>query len=133
MLGVLGNQVDLLVTAAPIAVPQVRGGRARALLVTSPQRMTALPDVPSTAELGMAGFNATNWFGIATPKGTPSAVIVRLHQEVQKAFGSADFAKRFADQGAQTGGMAPDQFQKFVRDETRAWGAVVKAAGVQPE
>ena len=133
MLGVLANQVDLLVTAAPTAIAQVKGGRARALLVTSAQRLTSLPDVPTAAELGLPAFNAANWFGLAAPKGTPPAVLARLQQEVQKAFASPDFAKRFTDQGAQTGGMAVDAFQSFVHSETQRWGAIIKAAGVQPE
>ena len=133
MLGVVSNQVDVLVTAAPTAIPQVRGGRARAMLVTSAKRLPSLPDVPTAAELGMPGFNATNWFGLAAPKGTPAAIIDKLQTEVKKALSSPDLAKRFADQGAEPGGMPVADFQKFVRAETVSWGAAIQAAGVKPE
>lgn len=133
MLGVISGQVDLVVTAAPTAVPQVKGGKGRALLVTSPQRLAALPDAPTSAQLGLQGFTATNWFGIAAPKGTPQAIIDKMQAEVKKAVESPDLAKRFADQGADVGAMAPADFQKYVRSQTEDWGRVIKAAGVQAE
>lgn len=133
MLGVISGQVDLVVTAAPTAIPQVKGGKGRALLVTSPQRLAALPDAPTSAQLGLQGFTATNWFGIAAPKGTPQAIIDKMQAEVKKAVESPDLAKRFADQGADVGAMAPADFQKYVRSQTEDWGRVIKAAGVQAE
>lgn len=133
MLGVISGQVDLVVTAAPTAIPQVRGGKGRALLVTSPQRLAALPDAPTSAQLGLKDFTATNWFGVAAPKGTPQAIIDRMQAEVKKAVESPDLAKRFADQGASVGAMAPAEFQSYVRSQTEDWGRVIKAAGVQAE
>lgn len=131
--GVMAGEVDILVTAAPTAIPAVAGGRVRALMVTSPKRLPALPDVPTTAEVGLKDFNATNWFGIAAPKGTPKPVIDKLQAEVKKAFAAPDLLKRFADQGAEPGGMPVADFQKLVRDETQRWGKLIQAAGVQPE
>ncbi|HWT20158.1 MAG TPA: tripartite tricarboxylate transporter substrate binding protein [Variovorax sp.] len=133
MLGVVSGQVDVLVTAAPTAIPQVRGGKVRALLVTSAQRLDALPDVPTSSEAGMKAFNATNWFGIAAPKGTPQPIIDKMQAEVKRALTSPDLARRFAEQGASPGGMAAADFQKYVKSQTQDWGAVIKAAGVQPE
>jgi tripartite-type tricarboxylate transporter receptor subunit TctC len=133
MLGVVSGQVDVLVTAAPTAIAQAKGGKVRALLVTSPKRLGALPDVPTSAQAGMRGFNATNWFGIAAPKGTPQAIIDKLQAEVKRALASPDLIQRFADQGAEPGGMAVADFQKYVKSQTQDWGAVIKAAGVQPE
>jgi tripartite-type tricarboxylate transporter receptor subunit TctC len=131
--GVMAGEVDILVTAAPTAIPVVAGGRVRALMVTSPKRLASLPDVPTTTEVGLKDFNATNWFGIAAPKGTPKPVIDKLQAEVKKAFSSQDLLKRFADQGAEPGGMPVADFQKLVRDETQHWGKLIQAAGVQPE
>lgn len=131
--GVMAGEVDILVTAAPTAIPAVAGGRVRALMVTSPKRLPALPDVPTTAEVGLKDFNATNWFGIAAPKGTPKPIIDKLQAEVKKAFASPDLLKRYADQGAEPGGMPVAEFQKLVRDETQRWGKLIHAAGVQPE
>ena len=131
--GVMAGEVDILVTAAPTAIPAVAGGRVRALMVTSAKRLPALPDVPTTAELGMKDFNATNWFGLAAPKGTPQPVINKLQAEVQKALTAPELLKRFAEQGAEPGGMPSADFQKFVREETRRWGALIRQAGVKPE
>jgi len=123
----------VLVTAAPTAIPQVKGGKVRALLVTSPQRLGALPDVPTSAEAGLKEFTATNWFGIAAPKGTPQPIVEKLQAEVKKALASPDLAKRFAEQGASPGGASTADFGKFVQGQTQSWGAVIKAAGVQPD
>ncbi|MGK6309919.1 Bug family tripartite tricarboxylate transporter substrate binding protein [Variovorax sp. DT-64] len=133
MLGVVSGQIDVLVTAAPTAIPQVKGGKVRALLVTSPKRLDALPEVPTSAEAGMKAFAATNWFGIAAPKGTPQAIIDKLQAEVKKALASPELVKRFAEQGASPGGMATAEFQTFLKRQTQDWSAVIKAAGVQPE
>ena len=133
MLNVVSGSVDFLVTAAPTAIPQANGGKIRALAVTSPSRITTLANVPTTAEAGLKDFNATNWFGIAAPKGTPQAVIDKLHAEVKKALASPDLTKRFADQGAEPGGISPAEFQAFVKAETERWGKVIHAAGVKPE
>lgn len=131
MLGVVSGQVDVLVTAAPTAIPQVKGGKVRALMVTSPKRLPSLPDVPTTAELGLAGFNATNWFGLAAPRGTPPAILERLQAEVKKALAQPDLTKRFAEQGAEPGGMSPAEFQAFVKAETQSWGRLIKTTGVE--
>ena len=133
MLNVVSGSVDFLVTAAPTAIPQVNGGKIRALAVTSPARIATLGNVPTTAEAGLKDFNATNWFGLAAPKGTPQPVIDKLHAEVKKALASPDLAKRFNDQGAEPGGVSPAEFQLFVRAETERWGKVIRAAGVKPE
>lgn len=133
LLGVVSGQVDVLVTASPTAIAQVKGGKVRALLVTAPQRIAALPDTPTSAEAGLKDFTATNWFGVAAPKGTPQPVIEKMQAEVKRALESPELRARFADQGATVGGMTPAAFQDFVRSQTQAWGRVVKAAGVQPE
>lgn len=131
MLGVVSGQVDILVTAAPTAISQVRGGKVRALMVTSAKRLPSLPDVPTTAELGLKAFTASNWFGVAAPKGTPQPIIDKLQAEIKKALAAPDLAKRFADQGAEPGGLTPAEFQKFVRAETQAWGQLIKSTGVE--
>lgn len=131
--GVMSGEVDILVTAAPTTIPAVSGGRVRALMVTSPKRLSALPDVPTAAELGLKDFNATNWFGLAAPKGTSQAVIDKLQTEVKKALSSPDLQKRFAEQGAEPGGMPVADFQKMVASETQRWGQLIQAAGIKPE
>jgi len=133
MLGVMSSQVDLLITAGPTAVPQVKGRKIRALAVTGDKRLASLPDVPTFKEAGLPGYTVTNWFGLAAPKGTPPEVVARLQQEVKKALGDKALTDRFALQGAQPGGMGPADFASFIKQETLVWGAVAKTSGVKPE
>jgi len=133
LLGVVSGQVDVLVTASPTAIAQVKGGKVRALLVTAPQRLSALPDTPTSAEAELKNFTATNWFGIAAPKGTPQPTVDKMRAEVRRALQSPELIARFNEQGATVGGMSPAEFQAFVRNQTQEWGRVVKAAGVQPD
>jgi tripartite-type tricarboxylate transporter receptor subunit TctC len=133
MLGLISNQVDLLITAAPTAVPQVQGGKVRALAVTGEQRLPALPDVPTFKEIGWAGYTVTNWFGLAAPKGTPKEIVDKLQSEVAKALADARLKERFAAMGAKPGGIAPSEFAQLVRSETQAWAEVSRSAGVKPD
>lgn len=123
----------MLVTASPTAIAQVRAGKVRALLVTAPGRLAALPDTPTGAEAGLKDFTATNWFGLAAPRGTPQAIVDKMQAEVKRALASPELRARFAEQGADAGGMSPAAFQQFVRSQTRDWGRVVLSAGVHPE
>ena len=133
MLGVMSGQVDLLITASPTAIPQVKGGKVRALAVTGDKRLAGLPDVPTFREAGLPSYTVTNWFGLAAPKGTPPEVVARLQGEVKKALADPALRERFAQQGALPGGMAPADFASFIRQETQIWGAVARIAGVKPE
>lgn len=133
MLGVMSGQVDLLITASPTAIPQVKGGKVRALAVTGEKRLAGLPDVPTFKEAGLPSYTVTNWFGLAAPKGTPPEVVARLQGEVKKALADPALRERFAQQGAQPGGMSPADFAGFIRQETQVWGAVARIAGVKPE
>jgi tripartite-type tricarboxylate transporter receptor subunit TctC len=133
MLGVMSGQVDLLITASPTAIPQVKGGKVRALAVTGDRRLAGLPDVPTFKEAGLPSYTVTNWFGLAAPKGTPPEVVARLQAEVKKALVDPALRERFAQQGAQPGGMSPADFASFIRQETQIWGAVARIAGVKPE
>ncbi len=133
MLGVMSGQVDLLITASPTAIPQVKGGKVRALAVTGDKRLAGLPDVPTFREAGLPSYTVTNWFGLAAPKGTPPEVVARLQAEVKKALSDPGLRERFAQQGALPGGMAPADFASFIRQETQIWGAVARIAGVKPE
>lgn len=133
MLGVMSGQVDLLITASPTAISQVKGGKVRALAVTGDKRLAGLPDVPTFKEAGLPSYTVTNWFGLAAPKGTPPEVVARLQGEVKKALADPALRERFAQQGAQPGGMSPADFAGFIRQETQIWGAVARIAGVKPE
>ena len=133
MLGVMSNQVDLLITASPTAMAQVKGGKVRALAVTGDRRLAGLPDVSTFKEAGLPGYTVTNWFGLAAPKGTPPDVVNRLQGEVKKALADTALRERFAQQGAQPGGISPAEFTSFIRQETKTWGEAATIAGVKPE
>jgi tripartite-type tricarboxylate transporter receptor subunit TctC len=133
MTGIISSQVDLLITASPTVMGQIRGGKIRALAVSGVKRSAAFPEVPTFAEIGLPGYTVTGWFGLAVPRGTPKEVIAKLHAETVKALADPALRTRLLDQGAEPGGMAPEAFAKFVRDETVRWGELAKAAGVKPE
>ena len=133
MLAVVSGQVDVLVTASPTAIPQVKGGKLRALAVTGDKRLSSLPDVPTFKEAGLRGYTVTNWFGLVAPRGTPPELVDKLQAEVKKALADPALRERLAQQGAQPGGMAPADFAGFIKQETLIWGTVAKLAGVKPE
>ncbi|MEN9538368.1 MAG: hypothetical protein RLZZ126_603 [Pseudomonadota bacterium] len=133
MVGLLGGQVDLLITAAPTAVPQVQGGKVRALAVTGDRSLPGLPGVPTFKDVGLPGYKVTNWFGLAAPRGTPKDIVDRMQSEVAKALSDARVVERLAALGAQPGGMSSTEFAAFIRAETRQWGDISKTAGVRPE
>lgn len=130
---VMAGQIDILVTAAPTAVPVVKGGKVRALAVTGDTKLRALPSVPTFAEAGLPSFKVMNWFGIAAPKGTPKAIVDKLHAEVVKALADPKLRSNFEEQGALPGGLPPAKFDTHVQDEMAAWAAVVRRANVKPD
>ncbi len=133
MTGVVSSNVDLLITATPTALGQVKGGRIRALAITGAQRSAAFPDVPTFAEVGLPGYTVTGWFGLAVPKGTPREIVAKIHADTAKALTDPGLRERIAAQGAEPGGIAPEAFAQFIRDETKRWGELARAAGVKPE
>jgi tripartite-type tricarboxylate transporter receptor subunit TctC len=133
MLGVMSGQVDLLITASPTAIAQLKGGKIRALAITGDKRLASLPEVPTFKEAGLSGYTVTNWFGLAAPKGTPPAVVNRLQAEVKKALDDAGLRERFAQQGALPGGISSGDFAAFIKQETVVWGNISKLAGVKAE
>jgi tripartite-type tricarboxylate transporter receptor subunit TctC len=129
----IGGNVDLLITAAPTAMTQTKGGRARALAVTGAKRSIAYPDVPTFVELGYPNYTVANWYGLAAPKGTPHDVVDRIYAQVQKALADPGVKERLAQQGAEPLDMNGDAFGRFVKQETQRWTAVSRVAGVKPE
>jgi tripartite-type tricarboxylate transporter receptor subunit TctC len=114
-----------------VAVPQVKGGRLRALAVTSPQRMPGLPDVPTMGQLGLPECEFTTWTGLAAPAGTPTPVIDRLYVEISKVAHSAEAKQWFAELGNEPGNESPQATATIVRADHDKWGALIKAAGIK--
>ena len=127
----LGNQLDFMFIGIPSAVGQVKAGRLRALGVTTLQRTAALPDVPTVAEGGVPGFEASTWFGVFAPAKTPKPIIDRLNGEIKQMLGSKATQDQLLTQGAEPWDMSPAEFTKFVSSEIRKWAEVVKASGAQ--
>jgi tripartite-type tricarboxylate transporter receptor subunit TctC len=133
MQDLMAGQIDILITAVPTALGQIKGNRLRALAVTGEKRVSALGAVPTFKEAGMPNYNVVNWFGLAAPKGTPNEVILKLHAGVKKALLDPAMLTSLEQQGAEPGGMEPKAFADFVRNETRTWTAVAKRANVRSE
>lgn len=129
----VGGHVDMAVSSVPPAVPLVRSGKLRALAVTSSKRSEALPDVPTMAELGFAGYEFNTWVGAAAPKGTPTEIVARLREGLVATLAAAEVQATLRDQGAVPVGSTPEQFRQFVRDEIAKSDRIVAEANIQPE
>jgi tripartite-type tricarboxylate transporter receptor subunit TctC len=129
----IAGQVDTTFTGSTVVLPHVRAGRLRALAVSSAQRIPALPDVPTVAESGFAGFEADQWYGLVAPVATPAAVVSRLNAEVNRALAQADVAEQFAREGAVAVPGTPQSFGDLIRREIPRWAEVVKAGNVKAD
>ena len=131
LLDLIGGTMDLMFDNLPSALPQIRAGKLKALAVTSAQRSAAVPDLPTIAEAGpLPGFDASSWFGLLAPAGTPSDIVNRIQQECAKALGTPALKERLLSQGAIPSGSTPAQFAGFIAAETKKWARVVRAANI---
>ncbi|MDE1568504.1 Bug family tripartite tricarboxylate transporter substrate binding protein [Aquabacter sp. P-9] len=127
----VGGQVDLSFDNLPSSIAQIRAGNLRPIAVTSAERSAALPDVPTIAESGVPGFDASSWFAIFAPAGTPKAIVDKLNAAANKSLGEAAVKQRYAEVGAQMNVMTPDQLGAFVKAEQAKWSKVVKESGAK--
>ena len=132
LLDLIGGTMDLMFDNLPSSLQQIKAGKLVALAVTSSQRSAALPDVPTIAEAGpVKGFEASSWFGLLAPAGTPHEIVNRVQQETAKALASPALKERLVSQGAIPSGNTPDAFGRFIADEAKKWAQVVKASGAK--
>jgi len=131
MTDLLGGQVQSFMSSVPSALAQIRGGRLRAIAVTSAKRAAEMPEVPAIAESGYAGFDATTWYGLLAPAGTPAAVIKRLNAEVNRVLGMPDVSGRLAAEGGEVLGGSPERFASLLRADHAKWGRIVKESGAK--
>jgi len=130
---VIAGQVEILFGSLPAVLPHAKSGRVRALAVGTPKRSPSLPDVPTVAESGYRGFDASLWLAIMAPAGTPQPVIERLHKEVVAAVSDKATAESLDKNGAEPITSTPAELAAMIRDGVPKYAAIVKAAGVKPE
>jgi tripartite-type tricarboxylate transporter receptor subunit TctC len=130
---VLGGQVDIMIDNTPTVLPYVKQGKLRALAVTSLNRVSQLPDVPTVAESGQPGFEAVAWGGLALPPGTATALARGINESFNKALTTAAVRGRFSDLGVDIFISQPSDLSDYARKETAKWAAVVKRAGIEPQ
>ncbi|MDH4392808.1 MAG: tripartite tricarboxylate transporter substrate binding protein [Aquabacterium sp.] len=134
LIDLMGGSMDLMFDNLPSALPHIRSGRLKALAVTSAKRSEAIPELPTIAEAGgptLAGYEASSWFGLVVPAGTPPEVVNRLQGETAKALASPALKERLQSQGAIPSGMPSADFAKFIAAETAKWAKVVKIANAK--
>ncbi|HET7765096.1 MAG TPA: tripartite tricarboxylate transporter substrate binding protein [Burkholderiales bacterium] len=133
MADVVAGNTQIVIGSLIQMLPQIHSGRLKILGVGSAKRVPALPDVPTISEAGVPGYEATNWWGIVAPAGTPRPVIDRLHKELSAVLATSETRKRFETEGGEAIQMSSDDFGKFIVAETAKWAKVVKEAGIKPE
>lgn len=131
MVDVVGGNVDLYVSSVASLLAHVRGGKVRALAITSAHRAPELPDVATVAEQGFPGFDASTWFGMTAPAATPPAIIAELQRGVAAALQSPSVVAKFRADGSMPLSSSPEEFGRFLQAETVRWGKVVREAGVE--
>jgi len=129
----LGGRLHLLISTMASALPQVKTGKLRPLAVTTAQRSSFFPEVPTMNEAGVKGYEFSTWYGLLVPSGTPRSIVDRLNSETQKALASALVKEQFVGQGLEVAGSTPQEFAAYLRNEVAKWGKVVKASGATTE
>jgi tripartite-type tricarboxylate transporter receptor subunit TctC len=133
MADVVAGNTQIAIGSLIQTLPHIRSGRLKALGVGSAKRVPVLPDLPTISEAGVPGYEATNWWGMVAPAGTPRPVIARLHKEISVILASSETKKRFETEGGEAAQMSPEEFGRFIASETVKWAKVVKEAGIKPE
>jgi len=129
MQDLIGGQVRVSFAGIPNVMPHVKAGRLRALAVSTPNRSPDLPDVPTVAEAGVPGYEATLWLNLAAPGGTPQAIVQRLHGETVKALQDPELRQSFRSAGVEASPLGPQELAVFMRAEYEKWGRVVRETG----
>jgi tripartite-type tricarboxylate transporter receptor subunit TctC len=127
----MGGRVDMFFSSVPSALAQIKGGKLRAIAVTSKVRSPSLPDVPTVAETGFPGFDATTWFGILAPANTPQTIIDKLNAEINAALTHPEVRDKIASEGGGPLGGTTAQFTQLLTAELNRWGGIVKASGAK--
>ena len=131
MIDLIAGNVDLMIEVMPAAVRQVKGGRIRALAVTTRARAAAMPDVPTIDESGLSGFDVSAWDALFAPAGTPAAVVARLSEATRRALADPELKAGLVSRGAEAAPGSPDELRRFIPAEVERWGLAVKRSGAK--
>ena len=133
VIDLLAGQIQLMVSGMSSVMPHIKAGRMRSLAVTGAQRSPAMPDVPTLAESGFPGLEATAWYGLHAPANTPRPIVMRLHADIAKALALPDVKQRLEGLGFDLVGSTPDAYSAYIKTEIVKWAKVVKASGAKAE
>jgi tripartite-type tricarboxylate transporter receptor subunit TctC len=114
-------------------LPHIRSGKLKGLAISSAQRLAVLPEFPTIAEAGLAGYEATSWQGIVAPAATPRAIVMTLNGEIRRALQLPEIGARLAAEGSEPGNTTPDEFGAYIRREIAKWARVVKTSGIKTD
>ncbi len=127
----ISGQVMLAMVDLPSSLQHIRAGKLVAYAVTSPNRLSQLPDVPTMSEAGLAGYDSTGWFGVVTPAGTPPQVVARMNAAITAALRDPGIQARMRDSGVEPAPSTPDAFEAYIATETEKWGKVIRQADIR--
>jgi len=129
----VGGQIQVLFTGAPAVMGQIKSGQLRALAVSSPRRVDALPDLPTVAETGYKDFEADQWYGVVAPTGTPKEIVARLNSQINLALNSAELKTRLNSEGAIATPNTPEVFGSLIQTEIARWKPVIQSGRVKAD
>jgi tripartite-type tricarboxylate transporter receptor subunit TctC len=133
LVDLMAGRVDVMFDNIPSALPHIKSGKLRALATTGAKRAAILPELPTIAEQGLAGYEAGVWIGLLAPAGTPKPIVAKLNAAGQKAVKAPDFVKRMADLGYEVVGGTPEQMRAMIDNEVKIMHPIVQASGAKPE
>ena len=131
MVDTIGGRLSMMFDTTPTALPHIQGGRVRPIAVTTARRDPALPDVPTIAEAGVAGYEGVGFYGLMAPAGTPTAIVDRLHREVNAALGREAFRARLVVQGTEPAPMTQEAFRSFIATDRERWARVIRDGNIK--
>ena len=127
VIDLVGGHVQLMFGAVSTTLAQLQNGRLRAIAITSPQRWPALPEIPTVAESGIPGFEASSWYGVLAPAGTPAPIVSKLHTDMATAINAPDIRKHLLDLGMSTVANTPREFADVIRNDMARWGKLIRS------
>jgi tripartite-type tricarboxylate transporter receptor subunit TctC len=131
LIDLLGGRIQLTFDTLPSAMPYVKGGKLKAIAVTSAKRTRSLPDLPTIAEAGVPGYEVTSWYGLLAPAGTPADIVRKLNADFVRAIRIPEVSEKMIEAGAEPVANTPEQFAEFIRSELKKWAIVVQGSGAR--